>query len=138
MDWTRVPARYVFVACIVLAASVVLLAVQLDQSGHMPFLADEEGILWIARLALAALSVANVVTVEHLVQTSDRVSTAAWERREALLKMRALFFEALAVYGLLLFLLGGHLVDVCVFAAAALALLAWRFPGRKAAPPPAR
>jgi hypothetical protein len=118
-------------------ASLVLLAVQLDQSGHEPLLDANQTILWFARLALVVMAIANVVTVERLVRTSGGVDgprrsvgvvSPSHDRARALQAMRASFFVAIAIYGLLLFLLGGHLVDACAFAAASLAMLAWRFP----------
>lgn len=92
------------------------------------------------RVTLAALSVAGIVTVRYVVghprrQRSNLQESIAWIApggglAESSAILRLLFTEAIAVYGVLLFTLGGHLADLLGFSGASLAVFAWYVPTR--------
>lgn len=105
-----------------------------------PQLEDNNETLWALRVGLAFLSVAGQVGVRVIAGSS---STKAHERpgwvgqfdaatqkafSNAILRMAV--SEAIAIYGLLLLMLGGHFADLLLFCGLSLAAFAWHFPKR--------
>lgn len=96
--------------------------------------------LWLLRGALGALAVAGQITVSYVLarphrsrnqrQISEGDESALLAAVNSRAILRLAFTEAIGIYGLLLFLAGGYLLDVLGFSAAALVLLALRFPTR--------
>ena len=92
--------------------------------------------LWPLRVVLAVLAGAALITVQFVVRVPAQASrhkpltvgAAGHAASAAVLRMA--FSTAVAIYGLLLFILGGHVTDLLAFGAASLATLVWHFPTR--------
>jgi hypothetical protein len=149
-----VATRRLHVVFLVGVGVIASLAIQREfATTGSPILEDRPSLLWALRLGLAVLSVVAVATVEWLVQQGRNPNPSGTFRgvpapsqklrTDAMLRM--MFYEAIAVYGLLLVLLGGSWRDMMCFASVAVALLVWKFPRRSAwedattqiSPPPA-
>jgi hypothetical protein len=104
-----------------------------------PLLEDREAVLWALRAFLAILGVTGFAMVERIAHQSRKPEQSLHFRSvpapiqqlatDAILRMA--FYEALAVYGLLLVLVGGSWLDMICFACPAVALFLWKFPRRR-------
>jgi hypothetical protein len=119
----------------------VALGLQLRLVQIEPELKDEDGQLWLIRVALTGLSVVSLLVVGLMTRLHQRPPGEGrhWLVRIVLGRdgtvsvaiLRVAFIEAIGVYGLLLFILGGHLADLFAFCGVSLAALAWYFPTRR-------
>jgi len=121
-------------------ATVVLLSTSLAfPTRAAPAIPNHEEWLWPLRAALAGLSVTGLLAVDSVLKAphSRRKRSgllfafpAASEPAASNAVLRMGFCEAIGIYGLLLFILGGHLADLFAFLGASLAAFAWYFPTR--------
>jgi hypothetical protein len=96
--------------------------------------------LWPLRLVLGVLSVAGLMAVWRVSRAlRGRGSRTTWLARIApagepaasIALLGMAFCEAIAVYGLLLFIVGGERSDSWAFGAVSLVGLVWHFPTRR-------
>jgi hypothetical protein len=132
--------RWIYIGFMSAMLFYVLLPVELQAVDIEldPKLSD--GPLWLLRGGFAALSLVTLLAFDRLfpIPTKARRPSSSWFGNNnptthvaiARIVTRAAFAEATGIYGLLIFVMGGHFVDVLAFCAAALAALAWYFPTR--------
>lgn len=136
-----VNVRRLHVVFLVAVGVIAITAVRIEMAETgTPLLEDRPPLLWALRVGLATLGAIGFVMVERVVRQSSKPERSLVFRdlptlsqelgRDAILRM--MFFEAVAVYGLLLVLVGGSWLDTACFACAAVVLLLWRFPRRSA------
>lgn len=134
--------RLIHIAFMGAVAVYALLAVQMSVVIEDPDTPLAGTPLWLLRVGLVTLAVAGQATVAYVLNRPHRSrqqqriaegdESALVAAANARVILRLAFTEAIGIYGLLLFLVGGEIFDVLGFCAAAFVILAVRFPTRDA------
>jgi hypothetical protein len=125
---------------LVLSLLVYASVLRVIAARHAPFIGFAPSIdLWLLRVVFALLAVVDLgmlrFVTPHMLAAPRSAATlapgpAVAPRLLSLSVVRLLICEAVAVLGVVLFLLGGRWADFCGFAVAALAAFAFNFPRR--------
>ena len=132
--------RQLHILAMCLTGAWFLLAVQLPSGSIESPLRGRPDWIWGLRVGLALSAITIPLMVEAILRRPSfpKQPASGWVARlpvearklgiEAVLRMA--FYEAIGLYGLLMFLAGGSWVDLVAFVGFSLALLAWRWPRR--------
>jgi hypothetical protein len=126
-------ARLVHISFMLAAAGFLPLALRFESQGTHPVLELDGGALWLMRAALFALAIAGLATLRLIGPHAAGLRRApSWSTFGApvpgLVFLRMSYGLAIAIYGVLVHLIGGHIIDVASFVSVSLAVLAWLFP----------
>lgn len=112
----------------------VAVAAGLRASGYEPAFAATSGTMWALRGAFGFIALAGQLVADQLpVRSAGTLRGSMWQDpgvATAAVRtiLRMAFSESIAIFGLLLFLLGGSLIDLGAFALVSLSALGLRFP----------
>lgn len=132
----RRQARNLYLGFMLAVAFYMIIAIEMRRAGIEPQVTAPGAWGWILRLVFGVLSATGLALAGHVserrpLDPPDRTRGAFSPRVQRCFAgavLRLAFAEAIGIYGLLLTLLFGHLVDVFAFGAASIAAMAATFP----------